>query len=70
MILAAIAEKENITVTDEEVTEDIRSSLGAGATDEDVASMMESIDEEAYKEYLLTMKVCDFLAKNAVTAEE
>ena len=70
MILATIAEKENITVTDEEVTEDIRSSLGADATDEDVASMMESIDEEAYKEYLLTMKVCDFLAENAVTAEE
>ena len=32
--------------------------------------MMESIDEEAYREYLLTMKVCDFLAENAVTAEE
>lgn len=70
MILATIAEKENITVTDEEVTEDIRSSLGADATDEDVASMMESIDEEAYKEYLLTMKVCDFLAENAVTTQE
>lgn len=70
MILATIAEKENITVTDEEVTEDIRSSLGADAADEEVASMMESIDEEAYKEYLLTMKVCDFLAENAVTAEE
>ena len=70
MILAAIAEKENITVTDEEVTEDIRASLGADATDDEVASMMESIDEEAYREYLLTMKVCDFLAENAVTAEE
>ena len=68
LILAAIAEKENITVTDEEVTEDIRSSLGADATDEAVASAMESIDEEAYKEYLLTMKVCDFLAENAATA--
>ena len=70
MILAAIAEKENITVTDEEVTEDIRASLGADATDDEVTSMMESIDEEAYREYLLTMKVCDFLAENAVTAEE
>ena len=70
MILAAIAEKENITVTDEEVTEDIRASLGVDATDDEVASMMESIDEEAYREYLLTMKVCDFLAENAVTAEE
>lgn len=70
MILAAIAEKENITVTDEEVTEDIRASLGADATDDEVASMMESIDEEAYREYLLTMKVCDFLAENAVTSEE
>ena len=70
MLLATIAEKENITVTDEEVKEDIRSSLGADATDEDVESMMESIDEEAYKEYLLTMKVCDFLAENAVTTQE
>ena len=70
MILAAIAEKENITVTDEEVTEDIRASLGADTTDDEVASMMESVDEEAYREYLLTMKVCDFLAENAVTAEE
>ena len=70
MILATIAEKENITVTDEEVTEDIRASLGADATDDEVASMMESVDEEAYREYLLTMKVCDFLAENAVTAEE
>lgn len=57
-------------MTDEEVTEDIRASLGADATDDEVASMMESIDEEAYREYLLTMKVCDFLAENAVTAEE
>ena len=68
LILAAIAEKENITVTDEEVTEDIRASLGADATDEAVATAMESIDEEAYKEYLLTMKACDFLAENATAA--
>ena len=69
VVLAAIAKKENITVTDEEVTEDIRSSLGDDATDEDVSSTLESIDEEAYKEYLLTMKVCDFLAENAVVEE-
>lgn len=69
MVLAAIAQKENITVTDEEVTEDVRASLGADATDEDVESAMESVDAEAYKEYLLTMKVCDFLAENSVKAE-
>lgn len=69
LIMAAIAQKENITVTDEEVTEDVRASLGADATDEDVESAMESIDAEAYKEYLLTMKVCEFLAENAVKAE-
>lgn len=69
MLLAAIAQKENITVADEEVTEDVRATLGADATDEDVESAMESIDAEGYREYLLTMKVCDFLAENAVAAE-
>lgn len=69
LLLAAIAQKENITVTDEEVTEDIRASLGADATDADVESAMSSVDQEAYKEYLLTMKVCDFLAENAVAAQ-
>lgn len=69
LIMAAIAQKENITVTDEEVTEDIRATLGENAADADVESAMSSVDAEAYKEYLLTMKVCDFLAENAVKAE-
>lgn len=69
LIMAAIAQKENITVTDDEVTEDIRATLGENATDADVESAMSSVDAEAYKEYLLTMKVCDFLAENAVKAE-
>lgn len=69
LIMAAIAQKEKITVTDEEVTEDIRATLGENATDADVESAMSSVDAEAYKEYLLTMKICDFLAENAVKAE-
>ena len=51
IMVAAIADKEKITVTDEELSESLSGRSG--------------VDEEAYREYLLLMKVGEFLADNA-----
>jgi len=52
LMVSAIADKEKIKVTDEELAE----SLGEGS----------GVDQEAYREYLLLRKVGEFLAENAV----
>lgn len=54
IMASALADKEKITVTDEELKE----NLGG-----------RSVDEEAYREFLLTQKVGEFLAERAVVSE-
>ena len=71
MELAAVAKKEGLTVTDEEVEEDLKQQLGDGASQEDLEAAKANMDIEAYKEDMLIMKVCDFLTENAnVSVEE
>lgn len=55
IMLAAVADKEKIRVTDEEIEENI----GSG----------EDIDKEAYREFLLAQKTAEFLAENAVVTD-
>lgn len=51
IMVAAVADKEKIKVTDEELTESLDGRSG--------------VDEEAYREYLLLLKVGEFLAEKA-----
>ena len=71
MELAAVAKKEGLTVTDEEVEEDLKQQLGDEASQEDLETAKANMDIEAYKEDMLVMKVCDFLTEKAnVSVEE
>ena len=66
MVLAAIAAKENITVTDEDIEKAIREYVDLGAFESEEAFRAEGPERlEELKEYILTSKVQDFLAENA-----
>lgn len=68
IMLAAIADIEGIEVTDAELEESI-SAEAAGYADygyESEEAYKETIDAEAYREYLLIQRVADFLGENAV----
>lgn len=69
VMMKAIADKEGIEVTDEEmeaaITEEA-TTYGYTSVDEYKAL----IDVEAYREYLITMEVMDLLTANAVTTGE
>lgn len=68
VMMQAIADKEGISVTDEEfnaMLEEDASLYGYETVDE----YKETIDVEAYREYLVTMEVMEFLADNAVVAQ-
>lgn len=60
LMLAAVAKNEGITITDEEMDADLKEQLGTDS-EEDLKNFKADFDAEAYKEYLLTTKVCDFL---------
>lgn len=69
IMMQAIADKEGIEVTDEEANallEEDAALYGYETADE----YKENIDVDAYKEYLLTMEVMDFLTENAVVVAE
>lgn len=66
MMLQAIADLEDLNVTDQEFEEAIEEDAKTyGQPVEDYKVM---IDAEAYKEYLMTQKVIHFLGENAITA--
>ncbi len=76
IMLAAIAEKENITVTDEELDADleetmstINSSATDGSTYESLDAYKATIDVENQRERLLAKKVIEFLASKANVVE-
>ncbi len=70
MVLAAIARAENITVSDEEIEKAIHEYVEMGAFESEEAFRNEGPDRlEELKEYILTSKVQDFLAKNAAGEE-
>ena len=69
IMMQAIADKEGITVTDEEfetMVEEEASLYGYETVDEYKAE----IDIDAYREYVIVMKVMDFLAENANVVNE
>ncbi|MDE7404915.1 MAG: hypothetical protein K2M81_07410, partial [Lachnospiraceae bacterium] len=68
LMIGAIAEAEDITVTNEEL-EQILADEAAQFGYEDVEEYKEEMDVEAYREYLLVQKVIEFLAENAVVKE-
>lgn len=68
MACALIAQKEGITVTDEELNTDLEANyanLGYGS----VEAYKENASIEDYRDYMLTNKVLDFIIENAVITE-
>lgn len=68
MIVQYIANKENLTVSDEE----LETSLQQYVTDngyESVDALLTEYDREEMREYFMTNKVLDFVLENAVVAE-
>lgn len=65
VMLAAIADKEGISITDKELEETLAEEAESYGY-ESVESYEEAIDVEAYREYLLVEEVLDFLTDNAV----
>lgn len=66
MVLAAIAKRENITVTDEDLDKAIKEYVDLGAFESEEAFREQGPERmEELREYILTSKVQDFLAANA-----
>lgn len=64
LMMQAIADKEGLAVSDEELEKELAEEAeGYGTTVEDYR---ESVDAEAFREYLMTQKVLAFLGENAV----
>ena len=71
MVLQAIARAENITVTDEDIEKAIREYVELGAFESEEAFRNEGPERmEELKEYILTSKVQDFLAREADRGED
>lgn len=69
VMLQAIADKEGIEITDEELDAAIEEEVAAyGYTSVD--EYKEAIDVEAFREYLMTQEVMEMLAENAVAAAQ
>ncbi len=68
MACALIAQKEGITVTDEELHADLEANY-ANLGYESVEAYKENASIEDYRDYLLTSKVLDFIIENAVITE-
>lgn len=68
ILMAAIADEEGIEITDEELEESISEMTSGYASYgyESEEAYRETIDEEAYREYLLIQEVGDFLGENAI----
>lgn len=65
LMMQAIADKEGLTVSEEELEEEIAKEAAEYGY-ETAEEYRNLIDVEAFREYLLTQKVLDFLAENAV----
>ena len=67
-MLAAIAEKEGLAVTDEELDEHL--ALEAESYGYTTEEYTEGMDKEAYREYLLVEKVMEYLGENVTVNSE
>ena len=68
IMIKAIADAEGLQVTEEEFRKEMETlaESGYGTADE----LMDVVDAESYKEYMLGMKVLELLRENAVVKEE
>lgn len=69
IIMQAIADAENLNVSDEEWNAEIE-TMAADAGYEDLEAYKELIDAQGYKEYLMGQKVMDMMRENAVVSAE
>jgi trigger factor len=63
LVLTKIAEKENITVTDVEISNEMKQIAKANKVS--LSQVSESVKKEDLKDNLLFRKTVDFLVKNA-----
>ena len=73
LVFGAVAEKEGIKVTDEDIDKDIQRMIdenAANITVEEYKKDFTENDLESYREYLLITKAMDILKENAVITEE
>ena len=68
IMIAAIADREKIAITDEELDE-ILAEEAKSLRYDSVEEYKADIDVESYREYLLVQEVIEFLTDNAVTAD-
>lgn len=69
IMLAAIAEKEGISVSEAELDEQLTQEAGDYGY-ESVDEYTEGMDKEAYREYLLVNKIMEFLGENVAAADK
>lgn len=71
IVMAAIASENNLMLTDEEVNQTLQEDIDASGAEVSLEEYKKSIDDyEAYREYLIVMKVLDFLKENAKVNEQ
>ena len=68
MTMQAIADRENLNITDEEFNEELALRAEQGGY-EDVDALKAAVDTNAYREYLMVQNVLDFLRDKAVISE-
>lgn len=68
LIIQAIADKENLNVSEEELNEELQ-VMAEAAGYESVDAYKEVINDKGYKEYMMSEKVLDLLRENAVVSD-
>lgn len=69
VVLQAIADKENLNITDEELQSEME-KMAEQAEYESVDEFKELVNDKDYKEYMMGQKVLDMLRENAVVTAE
>ncbi|NBI90744.1 trigger factor [Lachnospiraceae bacterium] len=70
IMLQAIADREGLNVTDEDVDKEIEELTAENGGDMSVEEIKEEIDNRRYKEYMMSQKVMEMLRENAVVSAE
>ena len=70
IMLQAIADREGLNVTDEDVDKEIEELTAQNGGDMSVEEIKEEIDDRRYKEYMMSQKVMEMLRENAVVSAE
>lgn len=69
-MLQAIADKEGLSVTDEDVEKEIEELTAENGGDMSVEEIKAEMDMRRYKEYMMSQKVMAMLRENAVVSAE